>query len=128
MFAKIGKYVPLLLGALFLYSGAYKLLSPGEATFALISLDLPHWLARWTIILATAVELYLGVILLARIDLKWGLAATSALMLAFTAFLWYLSTLAHPPTCGCMGLTWAFTSGKKGAVLGVARTALSSGF
>jgi hypothetical protein len=89
-----------------------------------MSLDLPHWLAHWTIMAVTAVELYLGVLLVGKIDLKYGLAAAMALMFAFTVFLWYLSTLADPPGCGCLGLTGAFTEGKKGAVLGVARNCL----
>lgn len=97
------------------------MLHPGQATFAIASLDFPHWVAHWTIIVVTAVELYLGVVLLGRIDLKYGLAATAALILAFTGFLWYLSTLASPPACGCLGLTAAFESGKKGAVIGIAR-------
>ena len=59
MCTKIGKYVPMLLGALLLYSGLYKALSPADATFALVSLDLPYWLARWAISLVTAIELYL---------------------------------------------------------------------
>ncbi len=111
----------MLLGALLLYSGLYKALSPADATFALVSLDLPYWLARWAIILVTAIELYLGLLLVGKIDLRYGLAAATLLMFAFTAFLWYLSTLANPPACGCLGLTWAFASGKRGAVLGIAR-------
>lgn len=121
MSSKIGKYVPAVLGVLLLYSGAYKLLSPGEATLALKSLDLPLVLARWTIGLVTILELYFGVLLVAKIELRFALAAATALIFVFTGFLWYLSTLANPPACGCMGLTGAFTEGKKGAVLGIAR-------
>jgi hypothetical protein len=121
MFRPIAKYVPTLLGLLLLYSGAYKMLRPGEATLAIASLDFPYWVAHWTVIVVTGVEIYLGVILLGRIDLRYGLAATTGLIFVFTAFLWYLSTLANPPACGCLGLTGAFESGKKGAVLGIAR-------
>lgn len=124
MFSKVGKHVPVVLGVLLLYSGVYKLLSPGEATLALKSLDLSIGLARWTIGLVTILELYFGVLLVAKIDLKFALVAVMALMFLFTMFLWYLSTLAHPPACGCMGLTWAFTTGKKGAVLGIARNCI----
>jgi hypothetical protein len=124
MFGRIGKYVPILLGVLLLYSGAYKALLPGEATYALVSLGLRGWLAQGTIILVTAVELYLGVILLGKIDLKDGLSAATLLMFVFTAFLWYLSTLANPPACGCLGMKWAFDSGKQGAILGIARNCI----
>lgn len=124
MYRRIGKYVPLLLGLLFLYSGVYKLVSPGEATYALVSLDLPGWVARWAIIVVTALEFYLGIVLVRKIDVRYGLVAAMVLMLAFTAFLWYLSSLAHPPKCGCLGLTWAFGTGKKGAVIGIARNCI----
>ena len=46
------------------------------------------------------------------------------LMLAFSVFLWHLSTMAHPPACGCMGLTGMFTSTKKAALFGLARNCL----
>lgn len=121
MLKKIGKIVPAVIGALLLYSGIYKVVSPGEATLALKALDLPIWLAHSTIVVVTAVELYLGALLLGRIDLKFSLPAVTALMFAFTVFLWFLSTLAHPPSCGCLGLTGVFTAGKRGAVLGIAR-------
>ena len=117
----IGKYVPLVLGALFIYSGVYKLIRPGEATYALVSLDLPPWIAVGSVMAATAIELYLGLILLFRTDLKIGLTVATIVVLAFTIFLWYLSTMAHPPSCGCLGLTGMFTSTKQAAVFGVAR-------
>ena len=121
MLKKIGKFVPFVIGALLPYSGMYKLVSPGEATLALKAMDLPIGLARWTIVVVTALELYLGVLLVGRSDLKFSLAAATVLMFAFTVFLWFLSTLAHPPSCGCLGLTGVFTAGKRGALLGIAR-------
>ena len=121
MLKRIGKFIPFVIGALLLYSGVYKLVSPGEATLALKAMDLPIGLARWTIVAVTALELYLGVLLVGRSDLKFSLAAATVLMFAFTVFLWFLSTLAHPPSCGCLGLTGVFTAGKRGALLGIAR-------
>lgn len=43
------------------------------------------------------------------------------LVLVFSLFLFYLSTMAAPPSCGCLGLTGAFSSGRQGARLGLAR-------
>ena len=78
-------------------------------------------LAIATIIAVTIVELYLGIILFFKLDLKYGLSAATGLIFAFTVFLWYLSTLAHPPACGCMGLTGLFKSNRADALFGVGR-------
>src|SRR6266567_1378486 len=116
MVRSIAKHVPTIVGLLFLYSGVYKLLYPGQATAALLSLEVNSGLATLTI-----VELYLGMILVLRIDVKYGLACAAALLFLFSLFLWYLSTLANPPSCGCMGLTAVFTSNKHNALLGLFR-------
>ena len=63
-------------------------------------------------------------LLLLRWDLKFALGVTTGLMLVFTVFLWYLSTLAHPPACGCLGLTGLFENSRAEALLGVARNCL----
>jgi hypothetical protein len=120
----IPKHFPILLGLLFLYSGSYKIYRPGETTYALLALDFPFWLANAIIVLVTAVELYLAVILLLKKDLKIGLVSSTIVMLTFTTFLWYLSTLANPPSCGCMGLTGMFDSTKHDAIFGVFRNFL----
>lgn len=120
----ISKHVPTLLGILFLYSGSFKLLFPGEAVFALEALELGHNLANVAVVAVTVLELYLGVILLFKIDLKYGLSAAMGLMFAFTVFLWYLSTLANPPKCGCLGLTGLFNSNKEAALFGLFRNVL----
>jgi hypothetical protein len=121
---EIGKHFPSFLGILFLYSGAYKILHPGEATYALMSLDLHRWLAIGAIIFITVLELYLGVVLLVRANRKYSLTVATALLLGFTTFLWYLTTMAHPPACGCLGLTGMFTSTKKAAIFGILRNCL----
>jgi len=120
----IGKYFPIFLGLLFLYSGAYKLLHPGEAAYALMSLDLHRWLAIDSVVVVTALELYLGIILLLRANLKYSLTVSTVLLLVFTAYLWYLTTLAHPPSCGCLGLTGMFTSTRHAAIFGILRNVL----
>ena len=121
MLRSIAKHVPALVGLLFVSSGIYKLLYPGQATAALLSLDVKLGLANFSIIAVTIVELYLGIILLLKIDLKYGLALSMGVMFLFSVFLWYLTTIAHPPSCGCMGLTAVFKSNKHNALLGFFR-------
>ncbi len=121
MMRSTAKQVPAIVGLLFLYSGVYKLLYPGQATAALLSLEASKQVATATIIAVTIVELYLGIILLLKIDLKYGLIVSMGVMFLFSAFLWYLTTIAHPPSCGCMGLTAVFKSNKHNALLGLFR-------
>ena len=110
-----------LVGLLFIYAGLYKLIYPGQATMALVALDFkPGW-ANAAIIVVTMGELYLGVLLLLKVDLRCGLWLATGLLFAFTVFLWYLSLLAHPPSCGCMGLTGLFLSNRHHALFGIFR-------
>jgi hypothetical protein len=118
------RHSPVLVGLLFVYSGSYKLLLPGEATLALAALEAPLWICKLTVAAITTVELYLGAILLAKLDLKHALLSTTVLMLIFSLFLFYLSTLAHPPSCGCMGLTGVFKSSRHNALVGLFRNVL----
>lgn len=121
MFRFLGKWTPTLVGLLFIYSGIYKLVHPGQATLALVALDFkPGW-ANAAITTVTMVELYLGILLLFKVDLRYGLWLATGLMFAFTVFLWYLSLLAHPPACGCMGLTGLFLSNRHNALFGIFR-------
>src|SRR6266581_5444913 len=121
MLRSVAKQVPVLVGLLFLYSGVYKLVLPGQATAALLSLEVNSGLANVVIVSATIVEVYLGIILLLKMDVKYGLVVSMGVMFLFSLFLWYLSTLAHPPSCGCMGLTAVFKSNKHNALLGLFR-------
>ena len=105
MWRALAKYIPALVGLLFLYTGTLKLIYPSEPTGALESLEFSPGLAKWTIISATILELYLGIILLAKVDVKYGLGMATALMFVFTCYLFYLANMAHPPSCGCLGLT-----------------------
>jgi hypothetical protein len=120
----LGKWTPTLVGLLLVYSGIYKLFRPGEATMALIVLGFNHGLAGAAIVGVTILELYPGTILLLKLDVWYGLWLATGLMLAFTLFLWYLSLLAHPPACGCMGLTHTFVSNRHNALAGMARNVL----
>lgn len=117
----VGNHFPTLLAALFLYSGGYKLMHPGDAAYALMSLDLHQWLANTTVVFVTTLELYLGLLLLAKVSFKYSLTVSTGLLLLFTGFLWYLTTMAHPPACGCLGLTGMFSSTKKAAMFGILR-------
>jgi len=56
-----------------------------------------------------------------KLDLKYGLWAATGVLFAFTVFLWYLSTLANPPSCGCLGLTGLFKSNRADALFGIVR-------
>jgi hypothetical protein len=115
------RYFPPLLGALFILAAIAKLLHPGLATMALESLDLPTSWAQAIVACVTGLELYLGAILIFRLELKWALVFSTLVMSAFTVYLFYLSTLAHPPSCGCLGLTGIFQNSRHEALLGLAR-------
>jgi hypothetical protein len=88
---------------------------------ALESLDLPYNWAKAIVASVIALELYLGAILLLKFSLKFALILATGLMFVFTAYLWYLSTMANPPSCGCLGLTGIFNSSKNEAVFGLLR-------
>ena len=121
MLPLVPKYVPALVGALFLCSGTYKVVHPGDATMALVALDLNPGLAHISIIVVTTLELCLGAILLRRLDLRYALGTSVGLIFLLTVFLFYLSTMSNPPSCGCMGLTAVFRSNRSNAVLGLLR-------
>ncbi len=121
MKASILKAVPMVVGLVFLYAGLGKLFYPVQAVSALESLSVPTRLAVLAVFAVITIELYLGIILILRMDLKWGLTASMALMFVFAVFLWYLGTRAKPPSCGCLGLTKIFTSSKQEAWFGLAR-------
>jgi hypothetical protein len=122
--AHIIRFAPRVVGGLLLYAGLHKLGFPGEAVYALQAVSLKHWTATALIGLVTAVELYLGFSLLSGKDLRFTLPCTVLLFFCFTVFLWYLSTLAHPPGCGCLGLSKVFQSNKSAAVFGIFRNCL----
>ena len=117
----IYKYTPTAVGLLLVYAGIYKLLYPASATLALESLDIPERLAASAVAVSIVLELYLGVILLLKLSLRYALILATALMLIFALFLSYLSLLARPPACGCMGLTAIFHSNRQNAFLGLLR-------
>src|SRR5579863_10120339 len=113
MFHRLMKYVPWFLAALFLYSGGFKVLFPGEAELALQTLGFGSRVAAMAVAIATVAEIYLGILLALRLDLRYSIGCSILMLSVFTAYLFYLSTLAHPPTCGCIGLTGIFTSNKQ---------------
>jgi uncharacterized membrane protein YphA (DoxX/SURF4 family) len=121
MLRSLPKYIPVVIGVLFLYTGILKLLYPSEAVGALESLEVPFWLANALVLAVTILELYLGVLLVLKVNLKHALIMAMGLMLIFTGYLWHLSMLAHPPSCGCLGLTGLFNSNKHNALFGLFR-------
>jgi uncharacterized membrane protein YphA (DoxX/SURF4 family) len=118
------KQIPRVIGALFLYSGLHKLFYPGEATLGLETLGASSGLAAAAVVTVVIAELYLGVLLLTGVDLRYAMALSTAMMLVFTGYLFYLSTLAHPPSCGYLGLSGIFTSSRQAAFFGLARNCL----
>jgi uncharacterized membrane protein YphA (DoxX/SURF4 family) len=118
------RWMPAALGLLFLWAGLHKLLHPGTATMGLEALDVPHSLASALVAGVTALELYLGALLLLRRDLRYALWLATGLMLVFTGYLWYLSTLADPPSCGCLGLTGIFGNRRQEALFSLLRNCL----
>ena len=114
-------HITTVLGLLFVYSGIFKLLYPGEAALALESLEFGHEPAKLVVTAVTIMELYLGIILCFKIDLRYGLIVATGLVFVFAVFLCYLSTLAHPPKCGCLGLTGLFRSNRHAALFGLFR-------
>ena len=121
---RVAKCIPLLLGTLFVYAGIQKLLHPGPATMALESLDVPYSWARAIVASVIVLELYLGAILIINLNLKFALVVATGVMFLFAGYLWYLSTLANPPSCGCLGLTGIFQNSRHEALLGLARNFL----
>jgi len=117
-------HIPRVLGALFVYAGIYKLLFPGEATTALESLGVRTWLVTSIVVSVLVAELYVGTLLLMNADLKFSLLFSTAIMFVFSGYLFYLSTLAHPPSCGCLGLSGIFKSSKQEAIWGLARNCI----
>jgi hypothetical protein len=118
---QFAKHIPRALGVLFVYSGFYKLAYPSEAVTALQSVGVGSWSATSIITLVLMLELYIGVLLLANVAVRFSLILLSGLMLAFTTYLFYLSVMAHPPSCGCLGLSGIFSSNRQGAIFGLAR-------
>jgi hypothetical protein len=117
----IGKHTSALVGILLLVSGVSKLIHPGEATAAVVAIGFGRGLAYMTIIGLTSLELYLGIILVLRVDVRYALWMATTLFLVFSVFLAYLVTMANPPSCGCLGLTAIFTSNRQSALLGLFR-------
>ncbi len=118
------RLTPALVGVLLVYSGLYKVIYPGEATLAFMALGAPTAFAAIAISGLTCAELYLGIILIIGVNRQVALWGVTALMFSFSLFLFYLSTMAHPPSCGCLGLTGAFSSNRESALFGLGRNCL----
>lgn len=116
--------LPTLFGLMFVWAGIYKLLYPGAATMALEVIGVPNGWARGLVGSVTAAELYLGAILLVGRNRRYALNLATGVMLAFTLYLFYLTTLAHPPSCGCLGLTGIFENSRFEALLGLIRNCI----
>jgi hypothetical protein len=120
-------FIPRLVGLLFLFAAINKLAFPIQAISALEVLGIPYFWGDLMVLAVIVIELYLGVVLLWHLDLRWGLAASMTLMFLFAVFLCYLSTLASPPSCGCLGLNKVFSNAKHEAWFGLLRNCLILG-
>src|SRR5690242_2775782 len=118
------RHLPRLIGFLFLYAGVHKLFWPGQVTLALETIGFSNGLAGTVVALVLIAEIYLGTLLLTGIEARYAMGVSIALMLIFTGYMFYLSTMAHPPSCGCVGLTGIFNSSKHEAIFGLLRNCI----
>jgi hypothetical protein len=116
--------IPRVVGLIFLWAGTYKMQFPAEAVIGLEALEFPRWVAESLVYFVIVMEIYLGLLLLLKIDWQLAMRLAFGLMFIFTTYLFYLSTLANPPFCGCLGLTGVFNSGKHQALFDLARNVL----
>src|SRR5258708_29176787 len=105
MLQRIVKASTNIIGILFLCAAISKMVYSTEATLAISSLGVKLNAASWVIMFVIIMELYLGTLLLLKLHLTYAIRVTACFLLGFTVFLWYLSLLANPPSCGCLGLT-----------------------
>jgi len=115
------KAAPYLTAALFIWAGVSKALFPAQAVLALESLDLPRWTAETLVTIAAAVEIYLAAMLCLKQHRQVAIIGSMVCLLVFTGYLFYLSRMANPPSCGCLGLTGIFKSNKQAAIIGLLR-------
>ncbi len=128
MYASLLKSCPLVIGVLLVIAGIAKLFSPGVAIYGLEAVGVPEALATPGVVGLTVIELYLGIVLLLGWSTRIYLPAVIVMFLGFTAYLWYLSTLASPPGCGCLGLSEVFSSTKDQALFGMIRNTFLIGY
>jgi hypothetical protein len=118
---------PIVVGLLLLYAGLYKAIKPAEAVLAVRSLEISLRLAEVSVSAVTVAEIYIGTLLVFGISYRWAIGTSLCCFLGFTLFLWYLATLANPPTCGCPDLLGLFTSNRQKAVFGLIRNIIIMG-
>lgn len=106
---------------LFLWAGIDMALHPATVFLTLATLGLSLKLAEWLTIIVAALEATAGIMLLNHIRFPEATIFTNGLLLIFCAFLYFLRTLANPPSCGCPGLHGIFDSAHAEALLGLLR-------
>ena len=115
---------PRIIGLLFLIAAVSKLTHPATSENALIAIGLsPLWAVN-VIFVVTVLEVYLSFLLLFEKDLRFSLVASMSLMTVFVIFTFYLSTMANPPSCGCLGLARIFESSRYEAFGSLVRNCL----
>jgi len=115
---------PAFFGVLFLIAAGMKIWSPAQAIISLEAIEINPRMAELIVASVTVLELYLGLNLLFNKRKILFLKGAVVLMLFFTFYLWYLTTLAEPPSCGCLGLTGVFESSKHEALFSFIRNVI----
>ena len=118
---RLSRLTPTIVGFIFLYAGIYKLITPVQAIAALTSIGFSTSISLALVCLITVIELHLGITLTTRLDLRFSLIAAITVLFTFSLFLFVLSTMANPPSCGCMGLGEIFRSSRHNAMFGLLR-------
>jgi uncharacterized membrane protein YphA (DoxX/SURF4 family) len=113
--------IPYVIGLVFLYAGTQKLFDPSHFIKSFQILKVSDQLAFDLATFVTAVELYAAAMLLCFERKNTGCFVAMLSLICFTVFLLYLSTLAHPPECGCGPLLEFFKSSRQNALAGIVR-------
>jgi uncharacterized membrane protein YphA (DoxX/SURF4 family) len=94
--------VRVVLGALFLYAGAIKIIDPAAFALAVYNYHiLPAWLVNMTAILLPWVEVVAGVCLVFGLWIPGGALIVSALLFVFTIALGFNLSRGLDIACGC---------------------------
>ena len=120
----ITTWIPQVIGFLFLYAGAVKLVKPGDMMIVATFLRFPADLRTAFIISVALIEVWLGLALLIAPERRSSRWSAIACLTVFIWYLVYLVQLANPPSCGCGGLLALFNSNRANAQFGLFRNVL----
>lgn len=124
MIKTIPHVIPRAMGVMFLWAGLYKVVFLGQAIASLEALEVPRLLADRLVLLATSAEIYLGFLLFFKIAPRFAMRLAISVLFLFSTYVFYLSTLADPPSCGCLGLTGIFKNSRHQSFFDLTRNVL----